>query len=838
MPEPWVGAENDYRGVVKRSPAARPTMTVVMPVRDRADLLRRTLAGLATQIDAAFDVVVVDDHSTEAIDEVAAEFPGLATRVVRNEGESGAGQARNLGARHAQGDVLWFLDSDCIPFPSTAARHLAWHARASNMVVSGGRRDIDESGLDAHDLISGAVTLAAHSRLEPPLEQRDWRRQFGRRTRGLILGDQGFRSAVSANLSMPRQMFESVGGFSGAVDTTFATWGGEDTELGWRLWNAGAFIVPEPHAPVAHQVATDQDPESRTRRRRATLTIMADVVPHRFYRKRPAALWTVPKLTWIVAVDSAAQTEQWIDRIGADAYPDVEVRFVGFVDYFGALADRSDRIHVHSDPEAAVLAARGEFLLLVDGRMQIDGNLASKMARKLTADPRLSVVRCAYRFTDDVYRTLADLRAVDEACRADGLPLLAAMKKRELMKDGPLLQRDFGAAWRSALDRAKVELLINDHASSTAVAPLPSHLPGVGDLVALSPREATRLAVRLARRNAAVAPDHTDEPRDDRTAIDYIGFSGKGNLGDEAVLLAAEALMPWARFARDLDDADVLMVGGGTLINGRNYYLTRVLRRDAPHLERVLLGTGVRNPEYWGVTENMDEWFSFIQHSLYAGVRGPHSVEHLRTLGYEGPIDVFGDTALSLPRPGATMVPGRVLLSPLHAGGNLHGGADEPVLREMAAQAQRLSDRGHEVWFLSAFAADDAWIIEIMREAGLPAAPFVAGHRDPSDALEAIASSSLVIGERLHAVVLAAAFGVPFVAIEYRPKTADFAASISAESWLIKSDAIGGLSELVDFVLGDDGTALGRVNDQVEKFRLHQAQVVAALRAKVEAGEA
>jgi polysaccharide pyruvyl transferase WcaK-like protein len=57
----------------------------------------------------------------------------------------------------------------------------------------------------------------------------------------------------------------------------------------------------------------------------------------------------------------------------------------------------------------------------------------------------------------------------------------------------------------------------------------------------------------------------------------------------------------------------------------------------------------------------------------------------------------------------------------------------------------------------------------------------------------------VVVGERLHACVLAAAAGRPFVAVEYRPKVRDFTESVAMDDYLIRSDELsaGRLVELV-----------------------------------------
>ncbi len=221
--------------------------------------------------------------------------------------------------------------------------------------------------------------------------------------------------------------------------------------------------------------------------------------------------------------------------------------------------------------------------------------------------------------------------------------------------------------------------------------------------------------------------------------------------------------MPWARFDPDPVDPRLLMVGGGTLINGRRYYLNRMLRQESASLERALFGTGVRSPEYWGVTEPMEDWFSFIDSSLFAAVRGPDSARNLRTLGYDRDLPVIGDPALFLEAPGDTeRVDGRVVVCPVYTSGNLHGGDDNVVFDALGRLIARLRSEGREVVMLSAFPQDDRWVIDIMRRASAPDLPYLAGYADIDDTMRLLASADLVVGERLHAAIMAAAAGTPF----------------------------------------------------------------------------
>lgn len=94
-------------------------ISVIIPVYNAADFLRACLRHLSLSTMAPCECIVVDDGSTDNSVEVAKEF-GAA--VISTGGRSGPARARNLGARSAAGNVLYFIDSDVCVHPDTVER--------------------------------------------------------------------------------------------------------------------------------------------------------------------------------------------------------------------------------------------------------------------------------------------------------------------------------------------------------------------------------------------------------------------------------------------------------------------------------------------------------------------------------------------------------------------------------------------------------------------------------------------------------------------------------------------------------------------------------------------
>jgi glycosyltransferase involved in cell wall biosynthesis len=94
-------------------------ISVIIPTYNRARLLGEALESVFGQEEPAFEILVVDDGSTDETVELLRSH-GDRVRMLRQENR-GPAAARNLGIEHARGDYVAFLDSDDVWFPWTLA---------------------------------------------------------------------------------------------------------------------------------------------------------------------------------------------------------------------------------------------------------------------------------------------------------------------------------------------------------------------------------------------------------------------------------------------------------------------------------------------------------------------------------------------------------------------------------------------------------------------------------------------------------------------------------------------------------------------------------------------
>jgi GT2 family glycosyltransferase len=197
-------------------------ISVIIPAYNNAAGLPECLDAITRSTGPEDEVIVVDDAST---DDTPAAAARSGVRVYRAERNSGAGAARNLGARHATGDVLLFIDSDVLVEPDTIGRvRRVLSARPEVVAVFGSYDDAPR----APNLVSQFRNLLHH-----------FVHQNGEPEASTFWAGCG---------AVRRPAFETVGGFDIAGYTRAI----EDIELGYRLRDAGYRILLDRDLRVKH----------------------------------------------------------------------------------------------------------------------------------------------------------------------------------------------------------------------------------------------------------------------------------------------------------------------------------------------------------------------------------------------------------------------------------------------------------------------------------------------------------------------------------------------------------------------------------------------------------
>jgi cellulose synthase/poly-beta-1,6-N-acetylglucosamine synthase-like glycosyltransferase len=115
-----------------------PTVSIIVPARNEEASLKNCLASLIAQTGIPFEIIVVDDHSTDHTRAIASSFPQQTVRVIEAPplppGWTGKNNAVTSGARIARGSWLLFTDADTVHLPGSLARSVN-EARQQNAVM-------------------------------------------------------------------------------------------------------------------------------------------------------------------------------------------------------------------------------------------------------------------------------------------------------------------------------------------------------------------------------------------------------------------------------------------------------------------------------------------------------------------------------------------------------------------------------------------------------------------------------------------------------------------------------------------------------------------------------
>jgi GT2 family glycosyltransferase len=168
-----------------------------------------------------FEVIVVDDGSTDGTTAIASSYD---VRLVRSEENRGLSEARNLGLYAAKGEIVAYLDDDARPDPAWLGHLARTFADRPHLGVGGPNIPPEGDGLVA-DCVADSPGGPIH----------------------VLIGDALAEHLPGCNLAVRRDALEAIGGF----DPRFRI-AGDDVDVCWRLQAEGGTLGFSPAATVWH----------------------------------------------------------------------------------------------------------------------------------------------------------------------------------------------------------------------------------------------------------------------------------------------------------------------------------------------------------------------------------------------------------------------------------------------------------------------------------------------------------------------------------------------------------------------------------------------------------
>jgi glycosyltransferase involved in cell wall biosynthesis len=191
-----------------------PQISVILPVFNGERFLREAIQSVLCQQFRDFELIVVDDGSTDSSPAILQEFPGIRVIAQKNAGQSAA---RNRGIAASSGELIALIDQDDRWYPTKLSRQVEALTASSHI----GMHYSDIDAIDVHGQIDTHRLLATHGMKHPKHSLLDCVEQ------DMLI--------VPTTVMFRREVFEKTGGFDERLS------GYEDDDLFIRMFPIARF---------------------------------------------------------------------------------------------------------------------------------------------------------------------------------------------------------------------------------------------------------------------------------------------------------------------------------------------------------------------------------------------------------------------------------------------------------------------------------------------------------------------------------------------------------------------------------------------------------------------
>ena len=217
-----------------------PAISIIIPVKNRPHDIRDCLSSLEA-LDyprEKVEVIAVDDGSTDSTPQVIQAFK---IKAISLRESIGASACRNLGVKEAKGDLIGFIDSDCVPHPCWLRELVPYFEERATGIVGGYVSNFySHTLLDRYEGVKSPLNMGSHAI-----------RTDGARPSNFYV--------PSCNLIARKKAFLEAGGFQEDLHV------GEDVDLCWKIRKLGYQLLYVPRGEVQHKHRNDVMPMLRRR---------------------------------------------------------------------------------------------------------------------------------------------------------------------------------------------------------------------------------------------------------------------------------------------------------------------------------------------------------------------------------------------------------------------------------------------------------------------------------------------------------------------------------------------------------------------------------------------
>ena len=211
-------------------------VSIIIPVKNAEKTLPLLLDSLMNQTYKPYEVIVVDDGSTDKSPQIAKKY---GVKILYTNGTKGPNYARNLGVKHAQGEIIVFTDADCVP-KDDWIENIVKEFNSNNEIVavSGSTYAYNKDNFWSRFLENSILTPTP--------------KYFKK-----IILSEDFKPptiVATCNFAVRREVFQKIGLF----DPSFKYYGSDDMDFVYRILKkrAGKIICsPEPIVFHVHRTS-------------------------------------------------------------------------------------------------------------------------------------------------------------------------------------------------------------------------------------------------------------------------------------------------------------------------------------------------------------------------------------------------------------------------------------------------------------------------------------------------------------------------------------------------------------------------------------------------------
>ncbi|MCL1976413.1 MAG: mycofactocin biosynthesis glycosyltransferase MftF [Firmicutes bacterium] len=210
--------------------ATLPMVSVVIPVKNRAQDLKQCLSSLyeLNWPPNKLQIIVVDDNSSDETPQIVQETSAI---LIKKNYCEGPAAARNLGVQKSSGDIIAFIDSDCLADSNWLNDLIPWFSFSAVGALGGLVEGYyQQTPLDKYESACSSLSLGQRFLFEKTLS--------------------GAFYVPGCNMLIRKKLFLQLGGFNPQMYV------GEDVDLCWRLRRQGCALIYVPQGKIWHKHRT------------------------------------------------------------------------------------------------------------------------------------------------------------------------------------------------------------------------------------------------------------------------------------------------------------------------------------------------------------------------------------------------------------------------------------------------------------------------------------------------------------------------------------------------------------------------------------------------------